>query len=160
MKTIIITKKELESLSDVSRNELLSIIEKRETTIAGLKDRVKKLSYKLVSYRDDIREITGKKECCFLTFRVWHKTQGEQWSNNCGNEYVLMFGNKYIRFEASFWNSESNIDYPTRPVYISLQKCDEFISLIEKAQSSENEVDEELLLQSVCVRISSICNPY
>jgi len=160
MKTIIVSGKELESLDKNLKNALLLIIEKRETTISELKDRIKKLSYQLVSYRDDIDKITRKEECDFLTFRIWRKTQGEQWGNNCGNEYVLKFGNKYIRFERSFWNSERNLDYDNGPMYVSLQKCDELVSLIEQAQNSGNEVDEEALLQSVCVRISSICNPY
>jgi hypothetical protein len=155
-KTQIVTKQELDQLSESARTELFSILEKRETAISSLKTRVAKLPYQRISYRSDINEVGSTKTDDFLTFRVWEKTAGEQWGNNCGNEYIMKFGTKYIRFEKSFWNSERNIDHSTGSTYISNSVAEEIVDLAEKAFESDNDIDRDRLLSIAALRIEKL----
>lgn len=159
MKTQIVTNLELDQLSESARTELLSILNNRETLISDLKKRVAKLPFQRISYRDDINEVTSTNADDFLTFRMWEKTAGEQWGNNLGNEHIMKFGSKYIRFENSFWNSERNLDHSTGSTYISNAKAEELISLVERAFESENDVDRDKLLFLAGWRIKKlVCN--
>ena len=160
MKTIIVTNKELEVLSESARAELLSIIEKREPSIIEFKKRVANLPFQRISYRGDINEVTSTNADDFLTFRVWHKTAGEQWGNNYGNEYIMKFGSKYIRFEKSFWDSERNLDYSTGSTYILNHFAEEIIALVEKAFESGNDVDRDKLLAIAATRIEKTARNY
>lgn len=177
MKARIITKLELEQLSKSARTELLSVLEKRETSILELKKRVAKLPFKRISYRDDISTVisTDTDDFTFeyredfntvstdtddFTFVMWRKTAGEEWGNRAGNEYIFQFGKKYIRIENNYWNTTDSTNYPTETTYISLLQAGEIISLFERACEADNDVDRDRLLSLAGQQIEELARRY
>jgi len=162
MKTLILTKQELDSLPKEVQDQIMNVYNARSSEISELKSRIKSLPFMVVSYRSDhntIEDTRNDEEN--LTFRIWEKTAGEEWGNNAGHEFQFRVGRKYIRMDISSWATNRS-DYDCGSHYISVSKLSEILDLLEEAysQDEEGEVEKDRLLSIACSRVENLMPSY
>jgi hypothetical protein len=162
MKTLILSKKELDGLSKEAQQEVMAAYNSRANELKELKARIKAFPFKLISYREDIGmlddlRIGGKN----LTFRIRRKTGGEQWGNSVGREYEIRIGHKYIRVDGTGFCTNSP-DWDIGSFYISASKLGEIVDLVEEAMNMEDvySPDATAILKIAVNRMSSLVDDY
>jgi hypothetical protein len=155
MKTIILTKAELDSLPSDVQEKVMKVYNERENTISELKTRIKNLPFREIDYRTDNNDISAEvKGGENLKISLWEKTGGEEWGNCAGSNYTFRLGKKYIRmYIESFATNRMNWDGPT--VTLSAAKLAEIIDLLEEAYKSE-ETDKGHIVSIVASRIKKL----
>jgi len=158
MKTLILTKKELDSMPMDVQNKVIEIYNERKTSISELKSRIKNLKYKSIVYRSDIEKIVlNNTNDNILNFDIWEKTDGEQWGNCFGRKYEIRLGRKYIRVDIEFYRTNSSGSDTSK--YISELKLSEILDLLEEAFLS-NEVDQNRLSSIAANRLQNLFSGY
>jgi transposase len=157
MKTIIMTKGELDKLSPETQKEIFDAYNAREIEISDLKERVKALPFQFIDYRTDTDTIANEKTDDHLTFNCWRKTAGEQWGNSDDFNYTFRIGKKYIRLYMEFSTSDHNNQAGfERELGVSVNKFDEILSLVEEAYNSEDVADKNQLISIAATRVESL----
>ena len=127
---------------------------KKEESVKVLKKRIGKLPYLFISMRDDQSSIEDLSYAEKLTFRIWEKTEGENWGNSMGTEFVFRIGNKYVRMDMACW-STGNHDFDSWS-YIPISGLSEIVDLLEEAAIEEDNIDRDKLLLKACSRVQNL----
>jgi hypothetical protein len=162
MKTLILTKKEIDSLPKEVQDQVMNVYNNRQNEISLLKKRVKELKCNSYNVRDDVNliSITRTGIEAILYFDIWHKTGGEQWGNCSGRKYEIRIGRKYIRVDIEFYATNNNNSGSIESVYISESKLAEILDLLEEAQNFDKsdvlgEVDFDRVVLIAANRLQS-----
>lgn len=158
MKTIILTKNELETLPIEVQEKIMDVYNNRQNEIKTLKERINKLKYKSFSYRDDrnsIEDFSELEEKNILVFEIWQKNAGEQWGNCSGNKYSIKLGNKFIKISGYHFCTNQQ-DFDISEIEISTSKLSEILDLLEEFERNENEIDSDKILKIAISRFSNL----
>ena len=159
MKTVIITKQELDAMPAEISACITTVLAERKATIAQLKERIANLPYQEINYRTDVDQLQAESPNENLVIDLWEKTAGEQWGNSAGWKYTFRLGRKYIRLYMEYENSSDYQLDQVKQCGVSVNKMDEIVSLLEEAYSGDP-VDKDQLLAIVVNRVDSLNNSY
>ena len=127
-------------------------------TIEQLKERIKNLKTNQFTYRCDINQIISQeKKGSNLVFDIWEKTAGEQWGNCRGNKISIKLGNKFIKCEAIYYNTNFP-DSKLKEKILTNEKLNQIITLIENSEKEEHYIDKEEFLKQAINKVYDIYN--
>lgn len=152
MKTLVLTKKELDNLPKEVQDQIMAVCNARKNEISELKSRVNSLKYKSIDYRYDIEKVDRTEGENNLIFDIWQKTDGEQWGNCAGRKYEIRIGKKYIRVDIEFYATNNSGSHWS--VYLSSSKLAEILDLLEESEKSE-EIDADNIISIACYRLKN-----
>jgi hypothetical protein len=165
MKTIILTKAELDSLPKEVQEQVMGVYNAHENDLLDLKDRVSKLKFNSISYRDDLNKVDSleKTQEPDILFNIWQKTGERQWVNCSGKKcssfsskkYTVRIGRKYIKINGYYHNTDRP-DRDLKEITISADKLEEIISLLEEAERNTDEVDADQIRKIAINRFKNL----